>query len=315
MSLARFSMAARCSRKTMRSGSLLQKLKRNQKWIVHVLFWLVISPLLLCVHGQVSHSFSTFSNYSSIVAMVSISQWQDHSCAILSGGTVKCWGRNSYGQVIIQWTTTFIWHVSINCGLTMRLFAAWRQLNDTSIQSCWSRGLGQRSYLSCIRQRTILCAAFLFGMLSYIDFVSIFDIGFDDYCSCSTVTACETPSMKQSDMTRWLQAHTCALLSGGTVKCWGWNHEGRVMPILDIDLHTWIVWGLTLCFCAAWPYSTTWIWNCILTCCACWLEQRSWVDCSRRGTFHFTSLSDTISRKMRVRRVQCHYCRLPHALI
>lgn len=34
-----------------RSSSLVQKMKRNQKWMAHVLFWSVISSLSLVVHG------------------------------------------------------------------------------------------------------------------------------------------------------------------------------------------------------------------------------------------------------------------------
>ena len=51
VSLTCFSMSVR----RLRSSSLVQKLKRNQIWIVHVLFWSVISLSPLCVHGFQLH--------------------------------------------------------------------------------------------------------------------------------------------------------------------------------------------------------------------------------------------------------------------
>jgi hypothetical protein len=47
VSVAYFSLVLRC----LRSCSLLQKLKRNQNWMAHVLFWSVVSSLSLFVRG------------------------------------------------------------------------------------------------------------------------------------------------------------------------------------------------------------------------------------------------------------------------
>ncbi len=32
-------------------------------------------------------------------------------------------------------------------------------------------------------------------------------------------------------LTRCLQHHSCAVLSGGSLRCWGWNHAGQVMLV------------------------------------------------------------------------------------
>ncbi len=45
--------------------------------------------------------FLTLSVYSTI----SIALGYYHTCAIVTGGVVKCWGRNDYGQLGIGGTT------------------------------------------------------------------------------------------------------------------------------------------------------------------------------------------------------------------
>ena len=49
-------------------------------------------------NGSTSNQ-STPVSVSSISSATAVSAGEDHTCALLSGGTVQCWGYNNYGQL------------------------------------------------------------------------------------------------------------------------------------------------------------------------------------------------------------------------
>ena len=57
-------------------------------------------------HTHLSRSCTICSLFScmSFKTLVT-SELQHHSCALLNGGTMKCWGQNDHGQVTLVWCT------------------------------------------------------------------------------------------------------------------------------------------------------------------------------------------------------------------
>ena len=81
----------------------------------------------------------------------------------MSGGTVKCWGWNSNGQVILFVlfeNSVVSVHVIVECDLTICFYAAWRQHSTAQHDSCSSGWFGQRSSVAGIRLGMILYVAF-----------------------------------------------------------------------------------------------------------------------------------------------------------
>jgi hypothetical protein len=56
---------------------------------------------------RTSHGAVRFcSLFSCMIFKTSVtSELQYHSCALLNGGILKCWGRNDWGQVTLMWCT------------------------------------------------------------------------------------------------------------------------------------------------------------------------------------------------------------------
>jgi alpha-tubulin suppressor-like RCC1 family protein len=157
-------------------------------------------------YGSASASSSQTATVTALVA--GVSSGATHSCALLSGGKVECWGMNNRGQlgngtqtdsptpVLVSGITNA---VQVSAG-TSRSCAL---LSDHTVK-CWGDGalgeLGTGSYgpgVFSSTPATVLGVGGA-GTLSNVSQVSVGD------------------------------AHVCALLSNSTVACWGYDGSGEL---------------------------------------------------------------------------------------
>jgi alpha-tubulin suppressor-like RCC1 family protein len=139
-----------------------------------------------------------------------ISAGLDHTCALLEDQTIRCWGANDFGQLGLGNNTAQVDKTpnalgAINVGGSAIAISAGGKvscavLSDGSVR-CWGRnlvgalGLGNSTAVSNSQKPN------QFGPIS---------LG-------TTATAVSTGS-----------ANSCALLTGGNVRCWGFNGNGEL---------------------------------------------------------------------------------------
>jgi len=152
---------------------------------------------------------------------VAISAGGEHTCAVLDDGTVKCWGRNGSGQlgygntdtVGDSPTTTPDMVAAVGLPPTARAISAGRLhtcalLGDGSLR-CWGEGAS--------------------GRLGY---ANTDDIGDNEPAGAGG--AVNVGSGLRATAVSAGDAHTCAVLSEGSVRCWGFAANGRLgYPDLD----------------------------------------------------------------------------------
>ncbi len=118
---------------------------------------------------------------------------QFHSCAVLTGGALKCWGLNDFGQVLAFELLVVVFFDVFNVNVS-------GQVGDNS-------------------QTSRNTPTDVVGLGSGVIRTSH---GWVRFCSLFSCMIFKTP------VTSELQFHSCALLIGGTMKCWGSNIEGQV---------------------------------------------------------------------------------------
>jgi alpha-tubulin suppressor-like RCC1 family protein len=151
--------------------------------------------------------------------VTAISSSGNHTCVLLSTGVVKCWGVNTYGQLGLGDTnhrgdgpgeaaSTAV-AVDLGSGVTATAIAAGSDhtcaLLSSGVVKCWGRNGDGQLGLGDTNSRGD-------GANEMGDNLSAVDLG-----SGVTVIAIAAGGY-----------HTCALLSSGAVKCWGYNYTGAL---------------------------------------------------------------------------------------
>jgi hypothetical protein len=144
--------------------------------------------------------------------VAAISAGSEYSCALTTGGGVKCWGRNESGQLGNGTTTNSSTPVNVT-GLTSGVVAISAGYAHTCALTtgggvkCWGNNAN--------------------GQLGY-------GTAGPEYCSSSPSYPCSRTPVNVMGLTSGVAAisagsgHACALTTGGGAKCWGWNDYGQL---------------------------------------------------------------------------------------
>jgi len=140
-----------------------------------------------------------------------------HTCAVLTDGAVKCWGNNDYGQLGIG-DTRRRGDGQNELGDNLKAVELGARLGALSVVTGGSHTCAIRS-----DHRVTCWGANTFGQLGLGDTNHRGD-GSDEL-------GIELPPIDVGDSVGQVVAgdfHTCVLLSGGSVKCWGYGLYGQL---------------------------------------------------------------------------------------
>jgi alpha-tubulin suppressor-like RCC1 family protein len=149
-----------------------------------------------------------------------------HTCALTSAGAMLCWGANESGQlgdgtttnrsapVSVQSLTSDVASISTGRGNRDQATVNNGGGNSCAVTTsgsakCW--GANQTSQIGDGTQTTRLTPFDVSGLTSGVVTTTVGDVT-DRFCTAL----------------QWYGSHSCALMSGGGVKCWGSNIHGQV---------------------------------------------------------------------------------------
>jgi alpha-tubulin suppressor-like RCC1 family protein len=162
--------------------------------------WLLTSP-----NG--GEPLTTPTAISGISTVTAIAVGDDFACALLSGGAVECWGNNEYGQ-LGDGTTTFsmtplaVSGISRATAISAGATFACAVLSGGAVE-CWGRNESRE----------------LGNPMTTANYSST-PVAVSEISTATAVSAGAGNS--------YAQGAACALLSGGTVECWGASGVGEL---------------------------------------------------------------------------------------
>lgn len=141
----------------------------------------------------------------------------DHTCALVSGGTVDCWGNNYYGELGTGSTSGPDTCTGFPCSTA--------PVAVTGLSGTTAIAAGYSSTCTLVSGGAVDCWGFNEdGELG--DDTSTGPQTCNTY-SCSTTPVAVTGLSGATAIASGSE-HTCALVSGGTVECWGHNNGGQL---------------------------------------------------------------------------------------
>jgi len=151
-------------------------------------------------------------NVSGLTGTVTaVSAGLEFTCVLISGGTIKCWGRNTWGSLGNNSTTDSVYPVSVT-GIVSGVTALSSSPNGyyscavvSGAVKCW--GSNDSGCLGVSSSGPEFCNG-------------------SDPCSKSPVNVTSLTTGVSSISTG--SSHACALVTGGAVKCWGYNTDGEL---------------------------------------------------------------------------------------
>ena len=144
---------------------------------------------------------TTAVSVSGLSSVAGVSAGAIHSCAVLLDGTARCWGVNAVGE-FGDGTTS-----DSNVPTAVYGIATATQISAGDYNTCATLANG-----------TIQCwGDSLYGALGN---GTTEDVVWDTPVNVSNITTATAVSSAFG--------HSCALLSDGTVQCWGWNGDGEL---------------------------------------------------------------------------------------
>lgn len=160
----------------------------------------------------------------------------DHTCALLSNGTVKCWGSNADGQLGDD--TTASWpYVRVSGIVNAIQVSAGRSHTCALLSSrkikCWGDGDAAPTPVSGITN-AIEVSAGADHTCALLSNRAIECWGSNDYGQLGDGTTTSRPTpVEVSGISNAVQVsagvvYTCAVLGNGAVKCWGLNDDGQL---------------------------------------------------------------------------------------
>jgi len=149
---------------------------------------------------------------------VAISAGDNHTCAILDTGDVKCWGGNANGRLGLGDTTPFRGANPNTMGVNLPAVSLGTSRTATAISA------GGNHTCAVLDDDTVKCWGYAgFGGLGYGNENNLGD-GPNEMGNLLLAVNLGTTATAVTAGGN----HTCVILTGGTVKCWGYNAYGQL---------------------------------------------------------------------------------------
>jgi alpha-tubulin suppressor-like RCC1 family protein len=166
-------------------------------------------------HPNKVYDIRTPVEVSGIRDAVSVSSSDAHSCAVLSSGRIKCWGRNIFGEL----------SGGRKAGRTGPVL-----VKGIPKAVAVSAGGGDNGNFTCalLRSGKVECWG-VNGDGELGDGIVHAENACGPYNFCDiSRTPVEVRGISHAREISAGSTHACALLAGGTVKCWGYNENGEL---------------------------------------------------------------------------------------